>query len=652
MESTEHFVVNHIQYHRDTTTENILNLGVTQTMEDIREIMKTKSKSTDLSDFYHNTFNPFLRATANMMMDTTNTHQLQLHENGQAQFKHIDPKNLASMTTSSSIKIVNILCFGKSLYYLLKYIEYMNNSSTDLVFFLFSDADSYELYKNSEPLATTIVNENMAPLFCNKINDDYSINARLISQIPIYFVHGSHDLIRGVGGKRALIQHYNYTYLSGHNKKYSCMTIDDNITDIIELNGSCTAKITQKISRPCGEHPSCRIVFLSEIYDILRHKLDEDCFFAGIDKGDATATDQTKSSKTIQPWLKHSGAIYKLNVCLPVRLYDHEFYYNPYMSRFLEDVTFNCIVSKYSIKSNRYHLRFGHPMSNDAGIEDYDHVFLNKKYTTTTTVAAIQPIYNMYLLHYLCLIDIGTLTLDYITEKTKPVIPVFKCSNYILLGLPKRSKYRKYGFVLYFAMVLLCLKHNIFDTSVFTSTKSGGVFFSFKDMNIFTTKTINNFNVSYQLTSHFPIRAFNDSIKSIYRGKIVGGHMNSEKNFEEYIIRNNKKIQFTNAPLPGTQLANYTRGQYRQLLQTRKLSKTKSKTKSKAKSKTKSKTKTKTQSKRTMSPKKKYTGPRRQISISPPIQRHKRLPPITPPALVSPIRYKRAKYNNNGDNYW
>ena len=100
--------------------------------------------------------------------------------------------------------------------------------------------------------------------FLGKTRDDYFLGedeARIIRLLDIRFVQSSHFLMKGIGGKRALIQYYNYVHLSNNDPNFMCMTIDDNITSVYN---KMMPMIYQGVCEPCAAEYSQYWQYISQ----------------------------------------------------------------------------------------------------------------------------------------------------------------------------------------------------------------------------------------------------------------------------------------------------------------------------------------------------------------------------------------------------
>lgn len=140
---------------------------------------------------------------------------------------------------------------------------------------------------------------------------------------------------------------------------YTCMTIDDNITGIYGMKFDCTSRSLNK-----SDNANCMTYSLLSIYDYLKNELRENVVFVGIDKGGGESNTDGRDLHGNCLIRKNTVSIYKLNMSKPVRIMNLKCYYNPYFSRFFEDIAFNSEISYgEQIKSMKFvcfRLNFGH----------------------------------------------------------------------------------------------------------------------------------------------------------------------------------------------------------------------------------------------------------------------------------------------------
>lgn len=168
------------------------------------------------------------------------------------------------------------MSFRKSLYYILRYIVFILHNHTDnlyetlrtkyINFIIYVDSDTFNIYKSNIDIINNIINTN--PI--KKVDDEiikywekknfaailHSINEQdfknclheifflknIIDNINIYFLESSNYLMKGIGGKRAVMNYVNYLIadknckLYNDKKNYKSMYLDDNISMIIHLS--------------------------------------------------------------------------------------------------------------------------------------------------------------------------------------------------------------------------------------------------------------------------------------------------------------------------------------------------------------------------------------------------------------------------------
>jgi hypothetical protein len=164
----------------------------------------------------------------------------------------------------------NIICYGKSLYYLLKYIYFIvvdrKLKNNRFNFILYCDDNSFNIYKDN---LESLKKENLTSLidFANMLTE-YKTFSQMLNRlydkekikncyfelgklkelgVNIYFMVSNNYLMRGIGCKRAIMNCTNF-YISmktNHKEKYLSMHLDDNITAIVD-RFKCTEAATSR----------------------------------------------------------------------------------------------------------------------------------------------------------------------------------------------------------------------------------------------------------------------------------------------------------------------------------------------------------------------------------------------------------------------
>jgi len=458
------------QYKRDITyekkLESIVNNAknyIVDSVKNERKIMPNNNSifASKKDSFLVNHYNPFLWLTSEEIIRKSTTEKLFINEKTIG-FTKVNASNEFDKYTSSSsnCKVINIIGFGKSLEYLLKYILFHVNykyKNATILFMIFCDNESFDSYKNNTNIPideTTYFSEDIK-LFSDKINNPINqIDLRVLGEfIQIYFIYSDHYLMKGIGGKRAAIQYYNYTYLSKNDTNYKCMTIDDNITSIVKIEKDCRFQDAYK-AKILSE--KCETIQLMDIYDFLVHKTKEHILFSGINKGKGTRGERDTNDTDVD-----SVAIYKLNMSRPVELYKNQYFYNPFFTSFFEDMAFNytLLLNKQSYKSLAYHIRFGHQSSNSTkkGRDDYEDTFEN---VNSINITGVLPVFLMYLLYFVGLYDLKDtkfLSISYDNDTEEPFFAFFTRKPY---QLQSDSKYLKYQIPFFIYSALYCFSQN------------------------------------------------------------------------------------------------------------------------------------------------------------------------------------------------
>jgi len=450
------------------------------------ESQKNAKYDTANPNYYKHIYKPFLFETAKKMSDSLQMHKVTYTP--QTQLFYMVP--VAGITPSTSIAktniendlIVNVICFGRSFTYLLIYLAYLFSNITKAdgtarnnQILLYCDDESYTSYKNTH---INFIQPNMNNVYQRGFHNQFGKNKEMygltpqhiniLSKLNIYILHSSHYLMKGVGGKRAVIQYYNAKILapqySHHSTPFVSMTIDDNITGIYVLNNTCNVRdsnksnivykdkhenIQHKIHKKTTNHPEgelCDMVTCIDVYDELAARLyhNNDLLLIGINKGKGATDSNLKNAESV----KNTISIYKLNMTKPVQLFEHQYYYNPYFTRFYEDMAFNSEVGENgktgvarSAKHTKFHLNFGHftiSQSNvcAGNIKEHDDDFPEYLKDMFMNITGIEPVYPMYYLYFASLFNanrvsvfIGDVDEDTIQGVSYPMFTFFDTAD-------------------------------------------------------------------------------------------------------------------------------------------------------------------------------------------------------------------------------
>lgn len=451
------------------------------------------------SNYYQKVYKPFLHKTTDQMLNMSSTVDLKYNDE-----KFIFSPAIAPPLSTSYF--INILCFGKSLTYLLKYVAFlfkdtMGVRNSNVCVFLVCDEESYNNYATEN---VSIIDDNFIfPKSFNDVfgksdcngndigsNQTYNVSIKeleVLNEINIKCVYSSHFLMKGVGGKRAFIQHYNKTWLSDNSPDFMCMTLDDNITAIYNITAQCNVRKTNK-----SKISNCYTVPLLNVYDELQQYMlqNPDAYFGGINKGKGTTDsnmgyiptngDDALACKIIT----NTVAIYKLNLARTVKLFDHGYIYNPYFTRFFEDIAFNSEVGTHTFKQNCYHLNFAHFRAGgdsiscdfqktdenicDGLVNDHDENFPKYLKSKFKSVSSIEPVYVMYALYFKALYDANYIFISWSKSSIKgiplPTFLIFGKDSSKFIGMPKASKYSVYTYIFYMYGIVITM--NASDTSL------------------------------------------------------------------------------------------------------------------------------------------------------------------------------------------
>lgn len=337
-------------------------------------------------------------------------------------------------------KYIFIIGFGNDIHYYLKYILFhsRNRGENRVAFFIVCDDDSFSSYfsnsQNSGVIVENSIEQHKYRLFSSQYNsllevsgepivfnenDDKTVKYNIIdninhwysetdvktlSDLGIFFITGSHTLMKGIGGKRGIIQFYFDKYIYTTVRSH-CLTIDDNITCILRLSNNLSKREAQHMYWENVEQlETTHFYTIIEIYDLLLRlkKTHRNALFFGIDKGRSQSNiiDIDNKNTVIK-----SSAIYKLNLSYPHELLKKNILYSPYFARFFEDMAFNAElrVNNLSIKDDRYYLRYCHTNSivnkTRSGDEDFNDVLFHKPNSNMNT--GIGNVYIVALIYFI-----------------------------------------------------------------------------------------------------------------------------------------------------------------------------------------------------------------------------------------------------------
>jgi hypothetical protein len=424
------------------------------------------------------------------------------------------------------VNLINIIAFGKNIFYYLRYIIWLskyknylpekinemeklkqkeklmynfgftndvidNCLSSPTYFFIVCDRESRDFYlrdlntinnKENDTIKIFPRKDNLklninlvinTPNFTDYLNifksaDEFNqlYNDEIIflnsTNIKIYIIDSSHYLTKGIGGKRAMINHYSYllsenifsrehfqetvasSLLLENYKNCLCiMQLDDNVTGIYELTTGLDAK-GKKTHNPCKFNDagsrSCPNI-ITKIGDIKDKGILENCnsysiftiyfllkvecipefnisesenndkiivsnnkkiivpLICGIKKGFGDRGNKKDLPDTLSK--NNTYAIYKLTIQKPHLMYEYGYFYNPFNSRFIEDIVFNGLsdVIEKSLKLGNFYLRFGHYYSPKVVKPDNNDCF-DKDIVDNLREDPITPIYGNYLMLY------------------------------------------------------------------------------------------------------------------------------------------------------------------------------------------------------------------------------------------------------------
>jgi len=389
-------------------------------------------------------------------------------------------KNIENILTSlSTINFINIIAFGRNFMYYLRYIiwicrhkiippdqlisefyftpEIINNNLLPLTcFFIVCDKESFNSYganmanmnrgENTVRILKTHTEDDNIHLPImksfteylnifetkeefNKIYDDEILILKALN-IKIFLVESDNYLMKGIGGKRGLINYYSYLLcnhifnndtfsidLELYRNKFCTMTIDDNITGIYEITHNCISSNIRKSYCPSyisgetkdsikkdKEHTKIMTNCFGYSFFTIYYRLKEACInynmlICGIRKGSGDRSDEGERADESIEARNITYALYKLNIQKPYSMHNYGYFYNPFNCRFMEDIAFNALayLSSKALKLGNYFLRFGHYYNVADKFKDYNDCF-NKEIISEDI--PITPIYGNYLMLY------------------------------------------------------------------------------------------------------------------------------------------------------------------------------------------------------------------------------------------------------------
>lgn len=373
-----------ITYYRNTTKEKELikyvSMG-TQIIHKMVQPYRNQFPSPSKDSIYYEIndsefvqdYQPFLWLTTKQIVEQSKTTQFMTDSFG---WRDVNPEKLFSNTENRhSPRIINIIAYKKNLNYLLKYMAFhLHNSIQHLdgeiswCFMVFCDEDSFQFYnEHANDLEMGWETSTIPRLFSEYLKSSMKLTKNdldVLEKVSIFFVHSTHALMKGIGGKRAAIQYYHCHYLSNQSPDYTCLTIDDNITGIVKISPvECNFRTAQQTTL----NDTCEMANLLDVYLKLEHVTHGNILFSGIYKGKGQG-DNNHTKKPLETMVKETdtSTIYKLNMSRPIELYNRQYFYNPFFGLFFEDVIFNnCLGLDKNCKKLDFHLRFGHESKGD-----------------------------------------------------------------------------------------------------------------------------------------------------------------------------------------------------------------------------------------------------------------------------------------------
>ena len=234
--------------------------------------------------------------------------------------------------------------------------------------------------------------------------------------IRIFVVSSPHYLMMGIGCKRAIIN----ACMSDISAVTYGLNLDDNITGIYKYSNVCTKRAVlskwvcksygqttkQTLSATCGKISILNLY--QELEDFARQNTN--VMLLGVAKGDGypAETDMLKAHTSGNKYI-NTTSIYKLSFQKYKSIVSAGIFYNPYFTRFMEDLAFNNSFSSGTSKINAtLYLRFAHPFSgNPENVAERNGVDYNECLTPadnlklTLPPTPINTIAYMYYFYYL-----------------------------------------------------------------------------------------------------------------------------------------------------------------------------------------------------------------------------------------------------------
>lgn len=309
--------------------------------------------------------------------------------------------------------------------------------------------------------------------------------------IHIFFVKSNHYLAKGIGGKRGLINYFNNLlieeYLNLLKKKdinlsdenyfknnFNVMQLDDNITAFHDLHDKCTytnasvkicddeiikcttkKDVSEVISKKTETNKylnqNCYHLSIFYIYDVLKTLSNVyNYLISGIRKGHGDRlSGKERQDKSIFA-LNNSYALYKLTIQKPHMLHNYGYYYNPYNSRFMEDISFNALpyLMDKSAKFGNFFLRFGHYYDEKITEPDYEDCFCKEIIAEKTP---IKPIFGNYFVLYYYLHVLNNCELLFLNNSESPFSYNLKAldKNVEIIKPSSKNKYGWMHMILY-----------------------------------------------------------------------------------------------------------------------------------------------------------------------------------------------------------
>jgi hypothetical protein len=515
-----------------------------------------------------NRFMLYLKKVAEDMLVQSNSFKINLNENNTIGFEESNLQQLLNQRDSFKTDVItilnenrqqqvadistynfNVMCYEKSLFYHLRYIYYILFNTYELTevairkllgkninFILYCDNDTYNRYINHIQL----INENSTGQLNNteeaiwatsnfftevlwhvsdtKLNCSYIIQKLREVGVNIYLICSRHKLIKGIGGKRALMNHVNFNIANNmendvDKNNYMCMYLDDNISSVLNMGKiknpelldatirelhdlygygrkspkatpytrpdrasasasprqTCTKrshvnKILTNYTRDTDYNlitQNCDSISIFDIYTegsmILLN--EENKLMYSINKGSGSGERDNDSDKKD---IIDSSIAYKLSIQKAYQIYNKNIVYNPFFSRGLEDMLFNAMINSERGRRNMsYYIRFAHELdiATDKP-QDAEDTFppntIRNSNINDVPITGINQVYLLCYYHLYLLYNIGELFIDQKNGK----ITVFDTAFINIYG---ESKYTKYQIIL-FKFIFLLENHKELDS--------------------------------------------------------------------------------------------------------------------------------------------------------------------------------------------